>query len=505
RAAIGGILVASLAVIALYWPGFSSLVAVWSSTVAYRFLFLVPLLFLYFLWLRWPDVAALRPQPTALGLAYAAPFGLLWLFAQATQLSLGAQVAAIGMLQAVFLTVLGWAVVRRLLFPLLLLWLMVPVGDLLTPALIELTTGLTIGLLKVAGLPAVADGNLLVAGGARYAIIRECTGLDFLLGNLLVSLVFANLLFRHSGKRIAYVVAGIVVAILANNFRTTSVILITDAGYDLARDHATYGWCVFLVAMLLQMAVGLRFRDDPHEPDGEVPAAVPGGQASAAQVAAAVCGIVAVAALAPAYVRFALDQEPTPVAVQLCLASTSPSVSATSGDAEAWRPQFPAADGHLLRTIDAGNRPIDVYVAYYWRQGPGRKLIAWDNRLHDGKQWRYMASGRDTATLAGTPLAVGTERLSNAAGGRRLVWYWYWVDGHFVDRPWQVKLRQAQAELFGGERRSALVALSTGDAPGEDAGATRAALQAGLDQLAQIPGLLNDAAREIPGRGCLHD
>ncbi len=502
RAAIGGILVASLAVIALYLPGFASLVAVWSSTVAYRFLFLVPLLSLYFLWLRWPDVAALPPRPSALGLAYAAPFGALWLFAEATQLSVAAQVSAVGMLQAVFLTVLGWQIVRRLLFPLLLLWLMVPVGDLLTPTLIELTTAFTIGLLKIAGLPAVSDGNLLVAGGARYAIIRECSGLDFLLGNLLVSLVFANLLYHRARKQLAYVLAGVAVAILANNLRTASVILITDGGFDLASNHEAYGWFVFLLAMLLQMAVGLRYRDEP----AAAPAARPAnGASSAARLAGAVGGIVVVAALGPAYASLALGQDATPAEVRLCLPPTLYSAPDSSGDAGAWRPEFPAANARLQRLIAAGVQPVDVFVAYYWRQGPGRKLIAWNNRLHDGRQWRYMASGTDTARLAGAPLRVATERLTGPAGQRRLVWYWYWVDGRFVDRPWQVKLRQARAELFGGDRRSALVALATDEAPAGEVNAARAALQAALDQLPSIADALNDTAREIPGRACLHD
>ncbi len=505
RVALAGVLAGAGAVGVLYADGFASLVAVWSSTVAYRFLFFVPALAAWFLWRRWPEVRGLQPSPSPAGLAYALPFAGLWLFAQATQLAIGAQVAAVGMLQAVFLTVLGWPVCRRLLFPLLLLWLMVPVGDLLVPALIETTTGLTIAGLRLAGLPAVADGNLLVAGGARYSIIQECSGLDFLLGNFLVSLVFANLIYRGTRRKAIYVLSSLAVAVLANNLRTTSVILVTAGGIDLAANHEAYGWFVFLLAMLGQMAVGARFRDAP-----EAPATLPEGgpvqvPAGGLPLVTAAVGIIVLAALAPAYARVALVPEAGPVPVLLCPPPPLASLRAPPAGAEAWRPVFPAAGGRVHGVLAVAGRPVDVFIAYYWRQGPASKLIAGQNRLHDGVHWRYMTSGTAVADVAGTPFRVATERLAGPAGQRRLVWYGYWVDGQFTSRPWMAKLLQARSLRPRGERRAALIALATEESgpPGEAGSAARDTLEAALELQPVIAVMLDDAARgDAPGRTC---
>ncbi|MDH3316496.1 MAG: EpsI family protein [Betaproteobacteria bacterium] len=486
----------SVAVVALYFDGFASLVSVWSGSAAHRFSYLVPGLFLYFTWLRLPDIASMSPRPSPLGLLYATPFGGLWLVSQATQLSIAAHVAAVGMLQAVFLTLLGWRVCRKLLFPLLLLWLMVPFGDLLTPALMALTTDLTIAGLRLVGMSVVADGNILVAGGARYAIIEGCSGLDFLLGNLVISLVFANLMYRGIARQSVYVLASLPVAILANNLRTTSVILITamtDRDIDLAADHQTYGWFVFFLAVVMQMAVGLRYSDargDLGSPPDVAATSIEAPPATA-HLVAALCGLVLIAAAAPSYAMFVLDRVTEPISVRLCLPPNMPTAREPLDNADTWRPVFPQAHARLHRVLEIDDWPIDFFVAYYWKQGPGNKLIGWGNRLYDGNRWHYMTSDTETIHVDGRPMRVATERLSGPLERRRLVWYWYWVDGQLIYRPWHVKLIQAKAVLLGGDQRAALVAVST-----EEHGATaaaRGALQTAMDRLPEIAGMLNGA------------
>jgi EpsI family protein len=144
-------------------------------------------------------------------------------------------------------------------------------------------------------------------------------------------------------------------------------------------------------------------------------------------------------------------------------------------------------------------------VAYYWQQGPESKLIAWNNRLHDGQYWRYLTRGADAAVVDGAPIRVVSERLAGAAGERRLVWYFYWVDGQFLSQPWMAKLLQAKAQLLGGDRRSAVVAFSAVESglSGKSGAVLRDALQAAVDQQPAITEMLKAAARgDTPGRAC---
>ena len=42
-----------------------------------------------------------------------------------------------------------------------------------------------------------------------------------------------------------------------------------------------------------------------------------------------------------------------------------------------------------------------------------------------------------------------------------MIWYWYWVDGHFTADPYLAKLLEARSKLLGGENAAAVVAVST--------------------------------------------
>jgi EpsI family protein len=56
-------------------------------------------------------------------------------------------------------------------------------------------------------------------------------------------------------------------------------------------------------------------------------------------------------------------------------------------------------------------------------------------------------------------LTIRVLRLASATT-KRLVWYWYWVDGQFTGNRYLAKLLQAKARLFGGISAAAVVAVA---------------------------------------------
>ena len=195
---------------------------------------------------------------------FALSLGGLWLAADAAQVAVAAQLAVLGTQQVAVLTIVGLRVYRMLLFPMLFLWLMVPFGESLLPSLLRMTTSLTVTSLNFLGLDSVAEGNLFTSSTGEYAIIEGCASLGFLLGNLVFSLVFAKLMYLGFIRRAVYVLASFPIAISANIVRTTSVVMITEysgGNINMAIDHGLYGWFIFCIAVLIQMWIGLRYRD----------------------------------------------------------------------------------------------------------------------------------------------------------------------------------------------------------------------------------------------------
>ena len=490
------------AVVAMYWGATVAAVSVWTNSSTYRASYLVIPIALYFIWLRRGDVAPLAPRPYAPGLVLTIFFGLIGVVSDAADVLLGQQLAVVGTMQALLLTALGWRIFKALLFPLVFLWLLVPAGDFMIPTLMRLVTILTVSGVRMAGLPAEAEGNLIKVLTERYSVVEECAALDFLIGALMIALVFGALMYRGFAKRMVLVLTALIIAIVANVFRTTTVILITHFSareIDLASDHQTYGWVVFLVATVVLMWGGARYRDRADSARNPPPGPEPGAaSAGTARVLVAVAAVIIVAGAAPTYAALSMSADEISSEVTLCLPASSGPWRRT--EASDWRPVIPGAGGRFQRSYAREGKIVDLYIAYFVRQRQGAELVGWNNRVADGKTWIWLSEGGEHIRVDGDSVRAAATRMG-IRKRRRLVWHWYWVDGEFTGSRVLAKLLQARAKLLGGDRRAALVAVSA-EEHGNRQNA-RAAMRAFLDAAPSLGALLARTAPETgscPGR-----
>lgn len=470
----------------------------WTHSEAHQFALLVLPISLYLIWQRRFQVAQHTPAPVFWPLLAAVPLGLLWLASNAVHVALGTQIAVLGLFQVLLLSLLGWRVYKALLFPFLFLWLLVPFGDSLVPYLMRLTTHLTAGGLTLAGLDVTTDGNIVISQAGRVGIVEDCSALDFVIGNLVISLVFANLVFTKNSKRIAYVLAAIPVAILANNVRTTSVILITywsGGAWDLLSSHRLYGWGVFLVFVAVQMALGARFSDPkPRAPEAAA-SALDDSPGSGARTYAVLLTAIALIAMPPLYAT-SLKTDTIHPSASLCAPEW---LSPRKIDKDDWHPVFVGAQAELHSRQAVDGRNVDFYVAYYWHQEPGAELVGWPNAVFDGKAWHFMEQKPVVARIDGRATEVLETRLRGPERGRRLTWHWYWVDGRIAASPAVAKLLQAKARLLGSDQRAAAVVLSTTE--GTDPKEARRAMQALLARGPFVTPMLDGARSGDERRG----
>ena len=464
------------AVLAIYWSSVVAIVTVWASSDTYSFGFLVAPVSLYLIWNRRRQLAGHRARPLWSGLLLLVPCSLLWLASDAAELSVGRQLALVGTLQGLLLATLGWRIYKALLFPFLYLWLLVPAADVLLPSLQLMVTRATVAGLNLLGIPSTSEGILIVADGATYRIVEQCASLDFLLGSLAFSLVYANLLYRRFLRRAAFVAAALAAAVAANLFRTTSIIYLTDVSegrIDLASDHILYGWLTFLVTVIILMAVGLRFRED------DTPSATetrPSAGSSERRKAFVAIGFAAVllASIAPAYALYTAKIEVVPANLTIGTPPALPPWQAAAADSD-WQAIFPASDLNLSRRYIASGQGVDLFIAYYWRQRPEAELVAWENRVADRILWHPLSSATREVEVEGQRLVVTESRLLAKKQRRRLVWHWHWIDGRFIADELTTKLLQTKTRLLSGELRAAFIAVSVEETDGTDA--ARAQLQ----------------------------
>ena len=123
----------------VFWHEIAGACRVWLSSPTYSHCFLVLPIALYMIWDRRLVLAGVYPRPDYRALAVLPLLSFAWLLMAVLGVLEVQQFVFMTMVQAILLAALGWPVYRRLLGPLLYLYLLVPSGEYLVPQLQDLT------------------------------------------------------------------------------------------------------------------------------------------------------------------------------------------------------------------------------------------------------------------------------------------------------------------------------------------------------------------------------
>jgi exosortase A len=293
----------------------SEMVRQWWNSSTCNHILLIPPILAWLVRLRWPELAKLRPQAWWPGLAWLAAGLLAWQAGSFAGINLVAQLGAIMMMQAAVAVLLGPRLVAALLFPLAYMVFLVPFGDEIVPPLQAVTARIAVALTQASGVPASIGGVFIDTPVGRFEVAAACSGVKFLVAMVALGTLVAHLCFRSWKRRIAFMVACVVVPVLANGVRAWGTIYIAQSrGVEFAAgfDHIVYGWFFFALVMTAVLAVSWRYFDrDANDRlvDAEALEASPvlerlvrhriGGWAAVALVALAPLAGLAAAALRP--------------------------------------------------------------------------------------------------------------------------------------------------------------------------------------------------------------
>lgn len=492
-----GFLLLSLAAMAfLFWNTFAEMVASWDRASAYKHCYLIAPISLYLIWDQRDRLTRMMPSAGFWGLPVVLAFGMAWLIADIANIDEGRQFAVVGMMQGLFLTVLGWPVYRALAFPLLFLFLAVPTGGYLLPWMQAVATDITVAGLRLIGIPVFAEGIIITVPTGIYRVAPGCAGLNFLLSGVAFALLYGYLMYRGWVKPVLALVTMVVVVFAANGIRIIGIITVAHfigEKIDIVDDHYFYGWGFFAVVLLALMWFGLRFRDDEplSTPSPATSRARPLTLPRLARTTAAVCAAVVVAAAAPAYAAYANQSDPGSVAIAIPLPDRFGPWQAVDTE-PAWRARLAETDREIVRVYSDGRRRVTVHIGYYWRQDERREVAGQSTQMADERSWSRLSSGRRNVAFGDDVLSVHTQRLSQGTA-RRIVWYWYWVGGDYVAATLNAKINQVLAALSYGEQRAAVIAVSTVEESEPDRAAGTLA-----DFLAAGPGIARALAAAAP-------
>jgi exosortase len=140
----------------------------------------------------------------------------------------------------------------------------VPIWDIAILVLQPLTIGVSDAVLTALKVPVLFSGSLVMLPSGTFEIAEGCAGLRFLLAALAFSASYAFLYIKGNRNRFLFIAATCLLSVVSNLFRVVSIIWMgyyTEIQSSLVRDHYSYGWIIFCVALIPSLWLGFKIRD----------------------------------------------------------------------------------------------------------------------------------------------------------------------------------------------------------------------------------------------------
>jgi exosortase len=251
----GGIAWFGLLLTACYAPVLRTLVKQWASDPDMGHGFFVPVIAGYIIWQKRNELLAIKPQPNWWGLAV--------VMAGGAQLIIGTLGVELFLARTSFVIVLIGAVwllggdlmLKKLAFPLFLLFFMVPIDAVIysqiTFPLQLLASRLADGALTLMSVPVLREGNILELPNQRLSVVEACSGIRSLLSLTFLSLVYGYFFEKKTWIRVVLFFSTVPIAIVANSSRVTITGILTQVKPEAAEGffHEAEGWVIFMVAL----------------------------------------------------------------------------------------------------------------------------------------------------------------------------------------------------------------------------------------------------------------
>jgi len=225
---------------------------------AYTHAPLMPLIALYFIWDRRAELARLPIRFSWSGCAYFLFGALVFAAGKIGADRFTGQVAIATLLIGLVWMHFGNAITRRLIFPLSLLYLMIPIPSIiyrnLSFNLQILSSKLSVGFMQLFALPVHREGNVIDLSYTQLEVAEACSGITSLVSLITIAYIFAYIARTNFWARLVLILSAIPIAVFTNAFRIGGTGMLAHFWSVKAAEgffHSFAGWLVFIVAFAI--------------------------------------------------------------------------------------------------------------------------------------------------------------------------------------------------------------------------------------------------------------
>ncbi len=167
-----------------------------------------------------------------------------------------ARISFVMLLAGIVWTLLGPAMLRAVLFPLLVLVLAIPLPAILfnqiTFPLQLFASRVASMILPVFGVPVLLEGNVIQLPIMKLEVAEACSGIRSLMSLFTLAVFYGYFLERTTRRRVLLALASIPIAVIANVFRIVGTGLCVqywDPDKAQGFFHEFSGWVIFVVSL----------------------------------------------------------------------------------------------------------------------------------------------------------------------------------------------------------------------------------------------------------------
>jgi exosortase len=246
----------ALLLVVLYYRVAVKLVYDWYTIPDYSHGFLVPFFAAFLIWDKRKVLKATPIKQTWSGIALVV-FAIMVLILGVYGVELfTARISFILLMTGLIATFFGWAMVRELRFPLLVLVLAIPSPAILfnriTFPLQLLASRIASDILPLLGVPTLHEGNVIELPVMKLEVAEACSGIRSLMSLFTLAVFYGYFLEKTTKRRVLLALASIPIAVTANVARIVGTGLCVqywDPEKALGFFHEFSGWVMFVVSL----------------------------------------------------------------------------------------------------------------------------------------------------------------------------------------------------------------------------------------------------------------
>jgi len=451
RAAIWAAAIFAVALLAIFHATAWSMVAIWLRSETFAHGFLILPISLWVIWSERDDLRHIIPAPAPAVALLLLPIGFGWLLASLVDVLVVQQLALVALLITGLWTILGHQLTRALAFPLLFLFLAVPMGEALVQPMMEFTATTTVWLIQQTGVPVYREGLYFTLPSGNWSVVEACSGVRYIIASVTLGLLYAYLTYRSFLRRALFVLAAIIVPVFANTARAYIIVMLghmSDMQVATGVDHLIYGWVFFGLVMFLLFWLGSLFREDlagAGSADGSKRGGSQMATASRFSPLVIACVALVLAAVWPWLANTAASRQGE-VAEMLVLPVPPAGWQSVSEAGWDWQPKN-AAGGETTAFYRRDDQVLALAIQYSLAVDEGGEIVGSSTGFIDSQSdARVIAREKVKVQLADGGIVVDQAQIVDG-GHQLLVWSWYRIGDRYTSNDYLAKLLEALAAL----------------------------------------------------------